>query len=74
MPKAIVIFADLFIGAVLIFALATLVFPAFYGRVRQHLRPGELHFTNERPDRERQIAMVIIVVVAASMLLGLMHC
>ena len=74
MPKTLGLFAYLFVGAVLIFAFAALVSPKFYGRIRQHLRPDELHFTNERVDRERQIAMLIIGVIALSVLLGQVHC
>ena len=70
MHNAISIFANLFLVAVLIFTLAALVFPKFYNRLHQHLRPDELHFENERPDRERQIAMVIIIVFVVWMLLG----
>lgn len=73
MHSAIDVVANTLLIAILIFALASLVFPKFYSGVRRYLKPHELQFENERPDRERQVAIVIIIVLVVSMLWQ-MHC
>ena len=68
MHSAIDFVANALLIVILIFTLASLVFPKLYSSVRQYFRPDELHFENERPDRERQVAMVIIIVLVVWML------
>jgi hypothetical protein len=68
MHSAIDFVANALLIVILIFTLASLVFPKLYSGVRQYFRPDELHFENERPDRERQVAMVIIIVLVVWML------
>jgi hypothetical protein len=74
MNKTLSVLADIVVGALLVLTLAALLFPNFYNRVRRHLRPDELHFANERSNRERQLAMAIIIVIAGSVLLGQVRC
>jgi hypothetical protein len=62
------------VAAIALFTVVCLLFPKVYVKLHRYLRPDELHFENERPDRERQVAMVIILAVCIIMLIEISKC
>ncbi len=64
----------LFLAAVLVVTAVFLFFPKSYEKVHRHLRPDALEFDNTRPNRERQLAMIIIALVALASLVESSKC
>jgi hypothetical protein len=66
--------ANLFLWAIFVLTLAALLFPKLYETARRHLRLGGSFSDAAVPDRERQLAMVIILLIAGGTLVQLAFC
>ncbi len=62
------------LAVITLYTLACLLFPQLHLRIQRAIRPSEIHFENERPDRGRQLAMIFILAMCIIMLVETLKC